>query len=108
VEVQETTDRAEFYDALYRKEVDPAYSGGRIKAIADIHVDGRTETRDYGEEDRFGQSITHTDAYRDVWIRKLYLPSGGTIVVKQQNEPLHLGVPGFVIDSSGRSWYVRL
>jgi len=96
------------YNAMYRVEVEPENSDRKIKAIAEIHVEGRTETDDYGEENWLGQSITHTYTYRDVWVRKLYLPGGGTVGIQEQDEPLHLGDPVFVKDSSGRSWYVRL
>jgi len=97
------------YDAVYRVEIEPENSRAKYQAIADIHVEGRTETEDYGEENWIGQSITHTYEYRDVWIRKLHFPNGGTAVIDDQEEPLHLGGDAeAVTDSNGRSWFVRL
>ena len=96
------------YDAKYQVEIEPENSDIKTVAVADIHVEGRTETDDYGEEDWLGQPITHTYTYRDVWVKKLYLPNGETIVVQEQYDPLHLDEPAFVKDSQGREWYVRL
>ncbi len=96
------------YHAKYRVEIEPENSHRRFQAIADIHVEGRTETEDYGEEDWLGQAITHTYAYRDVWVKKLYLPNGGAATINEQDEPLHLGESVPVTDSYGRSWHVRL
>ena len=97
------------YHAKYRVELEPKNSNRKFQAIADIYVEGRTETDDYGEEDWLGQPITHTYTYRDVWVKKLYLPNGGTLIIEEQHEPLHLGESSvFLLDSHGRSWYVRL
>jgi hypothetical protein len=96
------------YDTKYRVELEPENSNSKLQAIADIHVEGRYETEDYGEENQFGQSITHSYSYRDVWVKKLYLPNGGTLIVRDQQEPLHLGESAFVKDLRGRSWCVRL
>jgi hypothetical protein len=96
------------YHAKYRVEIQLENSNSKDQAIADIHVEGRTETDDYGEENRFGQPITHTYTYRDVWVQKLYFPNGEAITIDEQDEPLHLGESVFVTDSHGRSWYVRL
>jgi hypothetical protein len=96
------------YRAQYRVEVEPENSSRRFKAIADIHVEGRTETEDGGEEDRFGLASTYTRTYRDVWVKKLYLPNGGVLDIAEQEEPLHLGESVRLRDSRGRSWHVRL
>ncbi len=96
------------YRAKYRVELEPENSNRIVKAIADIHVEGRTETEDRGEEDKFGLSITHTYTYRDVWVKKLYLPSGGVLNIAEQDEALHLGESVRLKDSRGRSWHVRL
>ncbi len=96
------------YDAKYRVEISPGYSGTKYKAIADIHVAGRTETEDYGEEDRFGQSITHTYEYRDVWVKRLHFPNGSYVDIDDQSEALHLGDSTFVTDVRGQKWWVKL
>lgn len=96
------------YHAKYLVEIEPENATRKFQAIADIHVEGRTETDDYGEENWFGQPIIHTYTYRDVWVKKLYLPNGGTLIIEEQAEPLHLGESVFVRDSHGRSWHVRL
>jgi len=96
------------YHAKYRVEVEPENSSRKFQAIADIHVEGRSETDDYGEENWLGQPITHTYTYRDVWVKTLYIPNGGGLIIEEQDEPLHLGESVFLRDSHGRSWYVRL
>lgn len=96
------------YDAKYRVEIEPENSSTKHQAIADIHVEDRTEKDDYGEEDWFGQPIYYTYTYRDVWIKKLYLQNGGSADIHDQLEPLHVGESVFVEDSYGKSWYVRL
>lgn len=95
------------YDAIYRVEVGPEDSNHKIIAIADIHVTGRTESEHDGE-DVNGNPITHIYAYRDIWIRQLYFPGGGTVEIKEQNEPLQIGGLVHVKDSSGHSWHVQL
>ena len=37
------------YHAKYMVEIKPESSNRKFQAIADIHVEGRTETEDYGE-----------------------------------------------------------
>lgn len=96
------------YDAKYRVEINPENTNTKTVGVADIHVEGRTETDDDGEENWLGQPITHTYTYRDVWVKKLYLPNGETITVQEQYDPLHLDESVFVKDFQGREWYVRL
>ncbi len=96
------------YHTKYRVEISPDNSTRKFQAIADIHVEGRTETYDDGDEDRFGRSITQSYTYRDVWIKKLYLPNGGITIIEDQLEPLHLGESVYVTDTHGNSWRVRL
>lgn len=96
------------YDAKYRVEISPGYSGTKYNAIADIHVEGRTETEDYGEEDRFGQSITYTYKYRDVWVKRLHFSNGGSVDIVDQSEALHLGDSTYVTDARGHKWDVKL
>ena len=96
------------YHAKYRVEIAPENSNTKLQAIADIHVKGRTESDDSGEEDYFGQTISQTYTYRDVWLETLYLPNGGAVSIEEQFEPLHLGKTVIVSDSGGRSWNVRL
>lgn len=96
------------YHTKYRVEIAPDNSTRRFQGIADIHVEGRTETYDDGDEDRFGRSITQSYTFRDVWVKKLYLPNGGIAVIEQQLEPLHLGESVYVTDTHGNSWHVRL
>ncbi len=101
-------------NAKYRVEIQPEKaiqlndSSKKILAIADIHVEGRTETEDIGAEDNYGQSITQSFTYRDVWVKKLYLLNGRVLFIEEQDEPLHLDEPVFVRDSYGQSWYVKL
>jgi len=95
------------YNAKYRVEIEPENSNMKYKAIADIRVEGRTETDEYGE-DWLGNAISHTYTYRDVWVKRLYFPNGGSVEIQDQSEPLHLGESVFVEDSHGRSWYVKL
>lgn len=96
------------YNTKYRVEVEPEGSNTKIKAIADIHVEGRTETEDTGAENWYGQPITQTSTYRDVWVKKIYLPNGKALNIDIQDEPLTLNESVFVEDSNGRSWYIRL
>ncbi len=122
------------YQAKYKVKISPAYlDGGPFKeiyahldgpekvskphkygpetvleAIADIQVKVHTETVDSGEEDRFGQSITHRYTYSEVWVKKLYLPDGEEAIVVNQDEPLHLGDGQHVRDVDGRWWFVHL
>ncbi len=98
------------YNAKYRVEIGATYSSMKNQAIADIHVGGRTETEDFddgaGWPVRFFTSRTY--AYRDVWIRRLYFPNGGSADICNQRWPLHVGDHVSVTDSHGTSWYVRL
>ncbi len=96
------------YHAKYRVEVARERSGKRFQAVADIHVKGRTETEEVGEGNWFGRSIEHTYKYRDVWVKKIYMPDGGIHTIDVQDEPLHLGQSVLLTDAHGRSWYVRL
>jgi len=96
------------YNAKYRVEIKPENSNVKYKAIADIHVVGRTETDEYGEEDWLGNQISHTYTYRDVWVKRLYFQNGGSVEIQEQLEPLHLGESVFVKDAHGISWYVKL
>ena len=82
-------------------------SGPEMRIVADIRVEGRTETDDIGE-DRFGQTITETYHYRDVWLKRLHLSPSHVVTINEQNEPLSLGEGVFVTDSRGGRWYVAL
>ena len=66
------------YDAKYRISMEPENSNKRFEAIADIHVEGRTETEDNGDVDWSDMPIINTYTYRDVWIRRIYFPNGGS------------------------------
>jgi hypothetical protein len=96
------------YYTKYRVEISPDNSTRKFQGIADINVEGRTETYEDGDEDRFGQSITQSVSYRDVWIKKLYLPNGAVSVIEDQLEPLHLGESVYVTDTHRNKWIVRL
>lgn len=49
-----------------------------------------------------------TVMYREAWVKRLYLPNGGSVKIQEQDEPLYLGDSVFVKDSHGRKWYVTL
>lgn len=82
-------------------------SGHEMRVVADIRVEGRTETDDAGE-DRFGQTITETYHYRDVWLKRLHLSPSHVVTIAEQDGPLALGESVFVTDSIGGKWYVSL
>ena len=96
------------YDTQYGVEVESEHSMGSIRGTADIHVEGRTETEDYGEEGGFSPSTARSYMHRDVWVRKIHLPNGQLVMVAAQDEPLHLGESVILWDSQGESWRVRL
>jgi hypothetical protein len=95
------------YDAKYQVEVESADSHVEYEAIADIHVGGRTETEEAGE-DYFGQMRYSTTTYREAWVKRLYFPNGGSVEIEVQDEPLYLGESVFVEDTHGKKWYVKL
>ncbi len=82
-------------------------SGPEMRIVADIRVEGRTETDDVGE-DRYGQTITETYHYRDVWLKRLHLSPSHVVTIDEQDEPLSLGESVFVTDNRGGRWYVSL
>ena len=95
------------YDAKYRVEIEIENSNRQLEAIADIHVENRTETDwyDYSE----GNTYTYTERY--ISFRKLYLPNGGTAVIDYQDLLLAGSSPlsgRYVLYAHGQSWYVRL
>jgi hypothetical protein len=95
------------YDARYYVQAERESSNQKYRLLADIHVEGRSETDDAGE-DRFGQTIFETTTYRDVWVRRLHFPNGGSVAIDDQMEPLHLGDSVFVTDTRGDKWYLKL
>jgi len=95
------------YDAHYYVEVERDGSDRKYRVLADIHVEGRSETEEVGE-DNFGRGIYATTAYRDVWLRCLHFPNGESVAIHDQMEPLHLGDSVFATDARGRTWYVKL
>jgi hypothetical protein len=95
------------YDTKYGVEVKSENSNVGRNAIADIHVGGRTETEDAGE-DYFGQTRYLTTTYREAWVRKLYFSPGVSVDIELQDEPLYLNDSVFVEDSHGTKWYVTL
>jgi len=95
------------YLATYRVEVAPEDSSKAYQAIAEIFVEGRTESYEAGDNN-LGQPITYTESYRDVWVKKIHLPNGRIIVIEEQDEPIRLREGGFVRDSHGRWWSVEL
>lgn len=96
------------YDAKYRVEIELENSNRKFEAIADIHVENRTETDwyDYYE----GSTYTYTERY--IRFRKLYFPNGRTVVIDDQDLLLAGSLPlsgSYVVYSHDRSWwYVRL
>ena len=78
-----------------------------MRIVADIRVEGRTET-DYAGEDRYGQTTTETSNYRDVSLKRLHLSPSHVVTIDEQDEPLSLGKSVFVTDSRGGKWYVNL
>lgn len=96
------------YDAKYRVTISQSYSENKYNAIADIYVKGRTETEDYGEEDIFGQSIIYSYNYRDIWVKRLQFPNGGSVKIVDQPEALHMGDTTLVTDANGQTWHVKL
>jgi hypothetical protein len=104
------------YDAKYRVEVEPENSNRKLKAIADIHVERRTESYDEGES-TWGVPIIRSYKYRDVWVRRIYFPSGGSVPIEVQFGPLRIedqfgppypGKSVFVLDHRGNGWHVTL
>jgi len=96
------------YDAQYRVEIESDASGRTFHAIADIHVENDTEEEDWGETDYYDRPIIETVNYREIMVRRLYLPSGLSVTIRFQDESLRLGETVFVEDSRGQDWYVRL
>jgi hypothetical protein len=82
-------------------------SGPEMRIVADIRVGGRSETDDVGE-DRFGQTITKTFDYRDVWLKRLHLSPSQVVTIDEQDEPLSMGESVYVTDSRGGKWHVAL
>jgi hypothetical protein len=100
------------YSARYmvtasRATEDFGRSGPEMRIVADIRVEGRTET-DYAGEDRYGQTTTETSNYRDVSLKRLHLSPSHVVTIDEQDEPLSLGKSVFVTDSRGGKWYVNL
>jgi hypothetical protein len=95
------------YDARYYVKARRGESDSEYRLLADIHVEGRSETDEVGE-DRFGQTMFETTTYRDVWVRRLHFPNGGSVTIDDQLEALHLGDSTLVTDTRGESWHIRL
>jgi hypothetical protein len=95
------------YDAQYYLELQPENSNRKVRVVADIRVEGRSEFYESGE-DRYGLPIYETDHYRDVWVRRLHFHNGGSVAVKDQSEPMSLYDSALITDAQGRSWYARL
>lgn len=95
------------YDAKYQVNIQPKDSNVKYKAIADIHVGGRSEEEEAGE-DRYGNTRYAIVKYHDVWVKKVYLSKGRSISIEEQDEPLHLGDSVFVEDADGIKWYITL
>ncbi len=95
------------YDARYRVEIELENSNRQLEAIADIHVENRTETDWYD----YNEGSTYTYIERYINFRKLYFPNGGTAVIDYQDLLLAGSSPlsgRYVLSAHGRSWYVRL
>jgi hypothetical protein len=90
------------YDTQYYLEVRRRITSEKEKVIADIHVQGRTETEQEGEDE------FRTYTYRDVFVKRFQLRNGEWRIVVEQFEFLHLNNPTFVTDQYGEEWYVRL
>jgi hypothetical protein len=90
-----------------RASSDFEQSGPNLHVVADIMVGGRSETYEAGE-DRFGQSISETVTYRDVWVKRLHVSPSWIVIIDQQDEPLCLGESVFVTDTQGAKWYITL
>jgi hypothetical protein len=100
------------YSARYmvtasRASSDYVRSGPDLRVVADIRVGGRSETYDAGE-DRFGQTISETVTYRDVWVKRLHISPSQVVTIDEQDEPLSLGESVFVTDTRGTNWYITL
>jgi hypothetical protein len=95
------------YDARYYVEAGRSGSDHEYRLLADIHVEGRSESDEVGE-DRYGQAIFETTTYRDVWVRRLHFPNGGSVTIDSQDKALHLGDSTLVTDTRGESWHIRL
>jgi hypothetical protein len=90
-----------------RASSDYERSGPDLRVVADIRVGGRSETYDAGE-DRFGQTISETVTYRDVWVKRLHISPSQVVTIDEQDEPLSLGESVFVTDTRGTNWYITL
>ncbi|NLZ06600.1 MAG: hypothetical protein GXY19_15655 [Phycisphaerae bacterium] len=88
------------YDARYRVEITPEDSRSKHQGIADIHVERRSEMDSIGDENYLYTS-------REVHIRRLYLANGVAVDIAA-SDPLDDGESGYVTDSHGRRWHVRL
>ena len=95
------------YDARYYVDAQPDGAGRKYRLVAEIHVEGRSEKEEDGE-DRFGMPIFRTYSYRDVWVRRLHFPNGDSVAIDDQIEALRLGESVFVTDTRGETWYVTL
>lgn len=95
------------FDAQYYVEVRSEDSNNEYTLLADIRVESYSETEDAGYEDRFGQSVSHTFQVKDIWIKRLRFPNGGWVDI-QQDEPITMDDGGYVTDSEGRNWRVKM
>jgi hypothetical protein len=79
------------FNTTYRISLTPETSFRSYEAIADVQV-----TRH-----------KHGYRYRDIWIRRVYFPNGGSFT-PYISEPLDLGETVSITDQSGRMWSVKL
>ena len=95
------------YTTKYYVEIQNDDTNRIIKAIADISVGSRFEEHMTGE-DYYGNETWVTEEYREIWISKIHFPTGSSILIRDQIEPLELGQSTFISDTRGKRWYIRI
>lgn len=95
------------YDARYYVQAQRDNSSQKYRLVAEIHVKHRFETDEIGE-DNYGMPHYETSKYRDVWVRRLHFPNGGSVTIADQMEPLYLGESVFATDTRGETWHLKL
>jgi hypothetical protein len=95
------------YDARYYVEARRAETVRKLRLKADIHVALRSEVTEEAE-DRFGQVFFSFNTERDVWVRRLHFPNGGSVAIEDQFEPLQLDGSTMVTDTRGEKWHLKL